>query len=305
MTDFEDRGTNVGDERDRDGSSLNGSIRLSLKYLHIEFSNWKRRKAVDIGYSIRDLYTSLCVLTKQLWVPISVLCRMWKVDHRAALDIANMLCGMSLANLSFRKIGDDVAMKPGLTLHDLHLEFCKKQAKFKKLETSWHAALLNGYFESPSDAPRLCALSPSHLIELSPRPWWSEGTLDDGYISSQLARHLAMSNQGSELAALLLDTRWLNIRGKFGGVLGLRMDFEILDKLIHGGERTEEYYPLKCCRESFQMILTAIQLSWGRFFRGRRAFQFQMCGRLCSMKGKDSIADSVMTSFEEHTRNHI
>ncbi len=139
---------------------------------------------MDTKYSISDLYASLCVLLKQLWIPISALGRMWKLDEKSAFDIADLFCGMSLATLSFRKIGNGETKKPGLCLHDLHLEFCHQEAKSKQLESVWHSALLHGYLESQSDAlsSDLRALSLVRLVQLLPRPWWSEAVLDDGYI---------------------------------------------------------------------------------------------------------------------------
>ncbi len=67
-----------------------------------------------------------------------------------------------------------------------------------------------------------------------------------------------MCDRGSELATLLLDARWLNVRGKFGGILGLKADFAILDKLLQpftgdGGEKTH----LKDFRRSARLILKA------------------------------------------------
>ncbi len=93
----------------------------------------------------------------------------------------------------------------------------------------------------------------------------------------------------------------MNVRGKHGGLLGLKADFEIVDKLLETGERTEENVHLKGTRESFQLILKAVQLSWGRFSDGQRSFQFQICGRLWSTRNKDVIVDAVMNSFEAHT----
>ncbi len=90
VTDFEERATNLDDEPDCDGSRLADGILLSLKYLQVELSKWRERKAVHIEFTISDLYTSLCVLMKQLWVPVSVLSRMWNLDEKSALDIANM-----------------------------------------------------------------------------------------------------------------------------------------------------------------------------------------------------------------------
>ncbi len=59
---------------------------------------WKASKAVDVEQCISELYTSLCVLSNQVWVPVCVLSRMWKVDEKSALDVMNLFCGMSLAN---------------------------------------------------------------------------------------------------------------------------------------------------------------------------------------------------------------
>ncbi len=89
--------------------------------------------------------------------------------------------------------------------------------------------------------------------------------------------------------ALLLDARWMNVRGKHGGLLGLKADFEIFDDVLQTGENPEEKMRFAGMRETFQLILKAIQLSWGRFFDLQRAFQFQMCGRLSSMKNKASL----------------
>ncbi len=161
------------------------------------------------------------------------------------------------------------------------LNFANSKRNRKNFESKWHEALLQGYLKSSTDASRfnLRALSSADLLGLLPRPWWSDTILQDGYIHAHVARHLSLCGRGSELAALLTDARWMIERGKLGGVLGLKADFEILDKLFRIGRRTGEYVVLKSIQESFQMISTAIQLSWGRFFEGRRAFQFQMCGR--------------------------
>ncbi len=48
-------------------------------------------------------------------------------------------------------------------------------------------------------------------------------------------------------------------------------------------------------------IKTPIQLSWGSFINGKRAFQFQMCGRLLNLRNKDVIVDAVMKSFQAYT----
>ncbi len=147
VTDFEERRTNLGVERDPHSTSVSDGVFLSLKYLRIEFKKWKAPKAVDVEHTIIDLYASLCVLSNHVWVLVSVLSRMWKVDKKSALDIVNLFCEMSLAGISFRNTGVDAKEVAGLPLHDLHLEFCQQQAKSKNNESAWHAALLYGYLE--------------------------------------------------------------------------------------------------------------------------------------------------------------
>ncbi len=141
---------------------------------------------------------------------------------------------MSLATLSCRKTGSDVSEKAGLTLHDLHLEFCKQEAESNNSHSLWNSTLLNGYWEPPSNILRSeeQGLSPALLAGLTPRPWWTDEILKDGYIHENSARHLPLCDRGSELAALLLDARWANVRGTFGAILGLKEDFAILDKLL-------------------------------------------------------------------------
>ncbi len=84
VTDLEDGRPGLGVERDLRGKSLSEGILLSLKYLQIEFLKWKASKELDIEHTIRDLYTSLCVLMNQVWVPVSVLGRMWRLDEKLA-----------------------------------------------------------------------------------------------------------------------------------------------------------------------------------------------------------------------------
>ncbi len=67
--------------------------------------------------------------------------------------------------------------------------------------------------------------------------------------------------------AVLLDARWMNVRGKHGGLLGLKADFEVVDKLLETGENTGENVCSQDMREGFQLIVKAVQLSWGKLFR--------------------------------------
>ncbi len=92
------------------------------------------------------------------------------------------------------------------------------------------------------------------------------------------------------------------MRVNLGGILGLKADFAVIDKLLQpfesgGAEKAHSNE----VRRSFHLILKAIVLSWGSFSDGPRAFQFQMCGRLSSLRNHGVIFGAVMKSFETHT----
>ncbi len=232
---FEERNTGLGDERTRISSSLRTGILLSLKYLDTEFSKWKANNSPHFEHSVSDLYASLSVLSNQLWVPISVLSRMWKLDEKFALDVAKLFCEMSLATLSYRNL-EDGSEKPGITVHDLHLDFCRRRAKEQNSSFTWHAELLNGYLGGvpPADERRvadtLSSCSSDDIVACSPRTWWCASILEDRYIHDNLARHLACSGQYLELAALLMDIRWTHVRFKIGGITALKKDFQCLEE---------------------------------------------------------------------------
>ncbi len=77
------------------GTSLNTSIVLSLEFLEDELL----RRKVKTERSVCDLYTSLCVLEHQAWVPVSVLRRLWQLDEDEAMDVVHLFSDMSLASV--------------------------------------------------------------------------------------------------------------------------------------------------------------------------------------------------------------
>ncbi len=121
------------------------------------------------------------------------------------------------------------------------------------------------------------AITTDALVHFEPRPWWSLAVLDDGYIHANLSRHLTCASVGIELAALLLDGRWTEVRARIGGLLALKTDFELLGKCFPRVENSME--PLSIAeetRQGFKDIFRAVQLSWGRMVTGLRVFQFNV-----------------------------
>ncbi len=70
------------------GASLNAGITPSLESLEAEFSECVAEHSLETEYTVSDLYISLCVLSNQVWIPVSVLGRMWEFKKDAAWDVA-------------------------------------------------------------------------------------------------------------------------------------------------------------------------------------------------------------------------
>ncbi len=285
-TRLEEKRSTIGDEDWVDGSALTAAILLCLELLQVK-----------TDHSLKDLYTSLCVVENQARFPVSVLGRLWQLDEHAVIDIVRLFCEMSLAVL----LQD--SEPSGIVLHDLLLEFCRRRAAESNEISLWHAQLLNGYISASNQpgAEQSMEYVAHSVLSFEPRPWWSFVVPEDGYIHASLSRHLACAGRSMELAALLLDGRWTKLRGRVGGILALKTDFELLEKCF---ERMESLGPELLAAEvkhSFEHIWKAVQLSWGRMVTGPRVFQFHLCGRLESLRMSSILVNSYFKSIEKFT----
>ena len=134
------------------------------------------------------------------------------------------------------------------------------------------------------------------------REWWCEEVPNNEYIHANVARHLRCCGLGLELGGLLLDGRWTHVRGRIGGLVGLRGDFEELKKFVEENEN-KEVKDIFCedVQDGFKTILKATELSRGRTSNGERALLFQLCGRLHSVQHKKEIVDMYSKSMEKNT----
>ncbi len=193
-----------------------------------------------------------------------------------------LFCDMSLAKLELQSVPNESGEKPGIVVHDLLLDFCRRQAEAGKKLGYWHKELLNGFLKGSNgdDGEEPKADVAGAIVRVVPRRWWGKKDVpEDGYIHGNVARHLSLANRGAELGGLLLDARWTEVRCRIGGVLGLKSDFEVLDECLEGWEGSEEVKGLIGeVREQFGQIFKAVQVSWGRMDKGRRAFNSKYAG---------------------------
>ncbi len=202
---------------------------------------------------------------------------------------------MSLAALHLRRTESSSSEEAGIVLHDLQLDFCRREARKMTCFSLWHTKLLNGYIRAP-EIPAL-EKSKGHaaqtIVSFTPRAWWAKSVPEDGYIHKNISRHLACSDQGIELVALLLDARWTTLRETVGGILALQTDFESLGKCSEEWDNSTE---LEASNEgrSLKQIFKAVLLSWGRMSEGMRVFYFHVSGRLLSLRKKNILVEAYL-----------
>ncbi len=123
----------VGEKEAEGGTSLNAGIELSLESIEPEFSQCVAEYSLETDHTVSDLYISLCVLPEQMWIPVSffgsnvaVLKRMlqWMLRH--------CFCDMSLAKLEWQSVSSESRAEPGIVVHDLLLDFCRRRAEAGK-----------------------------------------------------------------------------------------------------------------------------------------------------------------------------
>ena len=116
--------------------------------LHVSTSILDSTRSEDdvarTSYSWAEMHRSLCVLKKQQWVPVTMLCQLWNTASYEDADfIADMLSEIGLVDVQFRKI-DDIEVK-GVQLHDVVHDIATRNAMNANEGSSWHVRLLQGY----------------------------------------------------------------------------------------------------------------------------------------------------------------
>lgn len=125
-------------------SILDSAVQLSLDYLDEAVM-----ETADIStpYSMHQMYRSLCVLEKQQCMPVAVLAKMWDTNDNTTERIALLFSSMSLAKTSVQTNSAE-EKSVGLTLHDLHQDMCREQARALCDEKQWRLRLLRGHMPS-------------------------------------------------------------------------------------------------------------------------------------------------------------
>ncbi len=73
------------------------------------------------------------------------------MEEDATWDIAALFCNMSLGKLELQSVSRESPEEPGIVVHDLLLDFYRRQAEAGKKLRYWHMQFLNGFLKRPMD----------------------------------------------------------------------------------------------------------------------------------------------------------
>lgn len=213
---------------------------------------------------------------------------------------------MSLARFSRRSL-ESGEKQYGILLHDLHLKHCRDVAAESGVTAVWHRRLLDGLAEKDlgENAPAPASNFGNGTLDVNvfadtPRPWWK----DDGnpgsevenrdYIRGNVMKHLQSAGFEIEMAATVLDLRWMLLQVQIGGMLALRSDFQTVQDSFTD-ERSSG------ARDSMKYILLVLEENASIFQKGIRVLSFVLFSNLFDLAKKDEFLSHFLNYVKEVT----
>ncbi|CDF39472.1 WD40-repeat containing protein [Chondrus crispus] len=281
---LEDTSSILLDER-ADGTYLYENLSMAFEVSLCMMDRKKTRDGQLMSYA--EMYESLVVIRRQGWLPLSVLCLLWRRKGKAqALKVLHEFVEASLVE---RKDGVSSGRKiAGVRLHDLQLDYVQQRCG-NGGEKRWHEKLVQEWqwneSENRQEAP----------------PWvcgrgWKKDMVEDEYFRHNLCRHLKGAQLGEDLWDVLSDARWVAEKLTRAEGLNLQEDFKILtDVAGEDGERCEAGGRLW----SLQKIARQARLSASFVRRSSREVWFQLYDGLLRFRNESEVIGEFLRRIEE------
>ncbi len=207
------------DETQRGAQLYDHGLSYIVEASLVQCEQWAEKSRNKVN--VQNLFRSLCVLEKQMVMPKSMLSIIWRLRSRETDRVVDKFADLGLITkstdtITSERCTNEIAEDYGIRLHGLILVLCQEMAVDEQEER--HGNVINALKRSKSvwirgEIPTLAE-------------WWR--LKDNGYIYSNLSRHMVKCGQRQALATLLSDVRWTLRRVDVGGWLGLKMEFELL-----------------------------------------------------------------------------
>lgn len=173
-----------------------------------------------------------------------------------------------------------------ILLIDLLLDYCCESSRTHGTTEAWRRRLLNGHLSVDICIPNnMNEAFHMKVLEYTARRRWRDDIPNVLYVRRNICRHLHEAGLNLELAAVVLDVRWIGAQARTGGILALRSDFELLSAVI-GTDRD-----IACSDKHGPEVLEASLACMGREIR---LFSFILLSALFATSKTDQFLDGYL-----------
>ncbi len=265
------------DETQRSAQLYDHGLSYIVEASLIQCERWAEKSRNKVN--VRNLFRSLCVLEKQMVLPKRMLSMIWTLSSRETDRVVHKFADLGLITKTMDRTTSDsssneIVEEYGVRLHDLVLVLCQEMADDEQEER--HGNVIDALKRSKSAWIRGEIPTPAE--------WWR--LKDNGYIYSNLSRHMVKCGQRQALATLLSDVRWTLRRVDVGGWLALKIDFELLL-----GDR---YYA------DLKQIYEALKGHWSEVSKDERFLTYYIGGSLSGRERKNKYTTMYIESMADH-----
>lgn len=225
----------------------------------------------DTRYSVMELHRGLCVMQKQQWIPLLVLCFLWGESRNITIGLAERLDEVGLIDICFQEI-DGIDVK-GIRIHDLLHDYAINEAQRENELQLWHSRLLEGFELEYGDAIKKCE---------GCRSWWTESISDDHYFHRNVIRHLIGSSDVEEAITLATRPEWISRQLQTNGRIWMQRDFELLKSTMNAANPVPD--DLEDIVDGLSIVLNSIQLGLRAIIANPPEIFFQISSRLMQSK---------------------
>lgn len=247
-----------------------------------------------LGAAASERYRGLMILRRQGIVPVTVLARVWGISRDEALQMIDAFVNANMAQRVDREMNGETT--PGITLHDLQLDFVQERCTSLKETEKWHLALLRSYVTEGSGRSPGFSMSKNwrratlrfRLLNketdanqsfFGRRERWGEDLFSDEYMRNNVSRHLLSAGLPIELYKLLTNPKWAAERLRAHEIVPLEEDFARMLKVLHE-ESGPDLQLRKDAESALKLIAGAARLSSLYLSQNPSEVWFQLYARL-------------------------
>lgn len=247
---------------------------------------------LEATVSFAEMYRRLCVLEKQLAVPLSMLRHLWQTRNATCADvIATAFEELGLVRLEL--VGEDTWH---LSLHDSLHDYAVAESKRNGDATDAHEFLIIGYKSSGIE---------SSCEESGISSWWSPKLEVDGYVHMHLCRHLLGAKRADELVQLLMSPQWAERQVQVNGVSFLEADLSLGLQAIQNGVIKTSDPQYVGAEIALQLISQAVTISSSFIASNAAELYFQLHGRLKGFQERSGAIERYVNMIEANGKRPL